>query len=108
MLPKTTLLFKAPQTQGVGSSGPAVHTVRNSTSDLRGGGQQTLQTGQGRRQKARAGTTALKVDDRAERITCLLCDTVLVSALNWPEILPVSAQNLSKAMLFTSASPVGH
>lgn len=41
----------------------------------------------------------LGTDDRAERIACLLSDVVLAGALNWPTILPVSAQCLTKAML---------
>ena len=41
----------------------------------------------------------LEADDRAERIACLLSDVVLARALSWPTILPVTAQNLTKAML---------
>jgi hypothetical protein len=41
----------------------------------------------------------LEVDDRAERIACLLSDIVLVRALNWPTILPISAHHLTKTML---------
>lgn len=41
----------------------------------------------------------LDVDDRAERIACLLSDIVLARALNWKTVLPVSAQRLTKAML---------
>jgi hypothetical protein len=41
----------------------------------------------------------LDVDDRAERGACLLSDIVLARALNWKNVLPVSAQNLTKAML---------
>ena len=41
----------------------------------------------------------LEVDDRAERIACLLSDVVLARALHWPTVLPVSAQHLTKAML---------
>ncbi|MBY5974573.1 DUF1403 family protein [Ferrimonas balearica] len=41
----------------------------------------------------------LDVDDRAERVACLLSDIVLARALNWKNVLPVSAQNLTKAML---------
>lgn len=41
----------------------------------------------------------LEVDDRAERIACLLSDVVLASALNWKTVLPISAQRLTKAML---------
>lgn len=41
----------------------------------------------------------LAVDDRAERIACLLSDLVLARALNWPSVLPVTAQQLTKTML---------
>jgi len=41
----------------------------------------------------------LEADDRAERIACLLSDIVLARALNWPMILPVSAQHLTKKTL---------
>ncbi|WP_371171566.1 DUF1403 family protein [Aliiroseovarius sp. 2305UL8-7] len=41
----------------------------------------------------------LEVDDRAERIACLLSDVALVRFLNWPTVLPVTARRLSKAML---------
>jgi len=41
----------------------------------------------------------LEVDDRAERMACLLSDVVLGRFLNWPTVLPVSAQRLTKAML---------
>lgn len=41
----------------------------------------------------------LEVDDRAERIACLLCDVALARFLNWPTVLPVTARRLSKAML---------
>jgi len=41
----------------------------------------------------------LQADDRAERVACLLSDIVLARFLNWPRILPVSALNLTKAML---------
>lgn len=41
----------------------------------------------------------LEVDDRAERIACLLLDVVLARALNWKTVLPVSAQRLTKATL---------
>ena len=56
----------------------------------------------------------LEADDRAERIACLLSDIVLARALNWTTILPLTAQNLTKAMLcdlivdcllYTSPSP---
>lgn len=41
----------------------------------------------------------LGVDDRAERIACLLSDVVLAQALKWATVLPVSAGHLTKAML---------
>ena len=41
----------------------------------------------------------LAVDDRAERIACLLSDVVLARTLNWKNVLPVSAQRLTKATL---------
>lgn len=41
----------------------------------------------------------LEVDDRAERIACLLSDIVLARALNWTSVLPVTAQQLTKMML---------
>lgn len=41
----------------------------------------------------------LEVDDRAERIACLLSDVALAQALNWKTLLPVSTQSLSKTML---------
>ena len=41
----------------------------------------------------------LEVDDRAERVACLLSDIVLARALNWKAVLPVTAQQLSKGML---------
>ncbi|MBU3261835.1 DUF1403 family protein, partial [Roseovarius sp. PS-C2] len=41
----------------------------------------------------------LDVDDRAERVACLLSDIVLARALNWKAVLPVTAQRLSKGML---------
>jgi len=43
--------------------------------------------------------TVLEVDDRAERVACLLSDVALARALNWPTVLPVSAKYLTKAML---------
>ena len=39
------------------------------------------------------------VDDRAERIACLLSDIVLARALNWKTALPVSAQRVTKPAL---------
>ncbi|MCI5097883.1 MAG: DUF1403 family protein [Rhodobacteraceae bacterium] len=41
----------------------------------------------------------LDVDDRAERVACLLSDIVLARALNWKAVLPVTAQRLTKGML---------
>ncbi|QEP30564.1 DUF1403 family protein [Pukyongiella litopenaei] len=41
----------------------------------------------------------LEVDDRAERIACLLSDIVLARTLGWPSLLPITAQYLTKAML---------
>lgn len=43
--------------------------------------------------------SVLNADDRAERIACLLSDLVLAQALNWKQVLPVSAQRLTKAAL---------
>ncbi len=41
----------------------------------------------------------LEVDDRAERIACMLADIVVARALNWTSVLPVTAQHLSKTRL---------
>lgn len=41
----------------------------------------------------------LQIDNRAERIACLLSDVVLARALNWTSVLPITAQRLSKAIL---------
>ena len=41
----------------------------------------------------------LTVDDRAERVACLLSDIVLARALNWKFVLPISAPRLTKAAL---------
>tara|TARA_R110002049_G_scaffold267580_3_gene443960 strand:+ start:1755 stop:2717 length:963 start_codon:yes stop_codon:yes gene_type:complete len=41
----------------------------------------------------------LEVEDRAERIACMLADVVLAQALNWKVVLPVTAQSITKAML---------
>ncbi|WP_299773594.1 DUF1403 family protein [uncultured Tateyamaria sp.] len=41
----------------------------------------------------------LEVDDRAERVACLLSDVILARALNWKTVLPVSAQRLTKTVL---------
>jgi len=43
--------------------------------------------------------SVLEVDDRAERVACLLSDVVLARVLNWPVVLPVSAQCVTKAIL---------
>lgn len=42
---------------------------------------------------------ALEADDRAERVACLLSDIVLARALNWTQVLPVSALRLNKTLL---------
>ncbi len=41
----------------------------------------------------------LEVDDRAERIACVLSDIVLARALGWASVLPITAQSLTKTML---------
>jgi len=41
----------------------------------------------------------VEVDDRAERIACLLSDIMVARALNWTSVLPVTAQHLTKTML---------
>lgn len=41
----------------------------------------------------------LEVDDRAERVACLLSDVVLAKASNWKSVMPVSAQRLTKSVL---------
>jgi len=41
----------------------------------------------------------LGVDDRAERIACLLSDILVARALNLRSVLPVTAQHLTKTML---------
>lgn len=41
----------------------------------------------------------LEVDNRAERIACMLSDIVVAQALNWPSVLPFTAQQLTKSML---------
>ncbi|WP_407496970.1 DUF1403 family protein [Pseudooceanicola sp. MF1-13] len=41
----------------------------------------------------------LDADDRAERVACLVSDIVLARALNWKNVLPVSAQHLTKTAL---------
>lgn len=42
---------------------------------------------------------ALRANDRAERIACLLSDVVLARALNWKVALPITAKCVTKAML---------
>lgn len=41
----------------------------------------------------------LDVDDRAERVACLLSDVVLARAMNWKTVLPVTAARLTKTAL---------
>ena len=41
----------------------------------------------------------LEADDRAERTACLLSDAVLARALNWKQVLSVTAQRLKKGVL---------
>lgn len=41
----------------------------------------------------------LEADDRAERVACLLSDVVLARAQNWKQVLPVTAQRLTKTAL---------
>jgi len=41
----------------------------------------------------------LEADDRAERVACLLSDVVLARTMNWPSLLPITAQHLTKAVL---------
>ncbi len=43
--------------------------------------------------------TVLEVDDRVERVACLLSDIVLARVLNWKQVLPVSSQRLTKTLL---------
>tara|TARA_R110002094_G_scaffold201476_3_gene172969 strand:- start:214 stop:1176 length:963 start_codon:yes stop_codon:yes gene_type:complete len=43
--------------------------------------------------------TVLELDDRAERVACLLSDIILAQALGWKVVLPVTAQHLTKTML---------
>nr|WP_281403171.1 DUF1403 family protein [Sulfitobacter aestuariivivens] len=40
--------------------------------------------------------SVLEVDDRGEQVACLLSDVVLAQALNWKQVLPVSARRLTK------------
>lgn len=48
---------------------------------------------------AAALQSVLTAENRAERAACLLCDSVLAQALNWPVLLPICAQRLTKAAL---------
>jgi len=41
----------------------------------------------------------LEVDDRAERVACMISDMVIARALNWTSVLPITAQHLTKSML---------
>jgi len=41
----------------------------------------------------------LEVDDRAERIACMLSDIVMALALNWTSALPLTALHLTKTVL---------
>lgn len=41
----------------------------------------------------------LEVDDRAERVACLLSDIALALALDWKTVLPVSSRRVTKAAL---------
>jgi hypothetical protein len=41
----------------------------------------------------------MEVDDRAERVACLLSDIILAQVLRWTNVLPVSAACLTKASL---------
>ncbi len=43
--------------------------------------------------------SVLQSDDRAERVACLMSDVVLAWFLDWPSVLPISAQCLTKAIL---------
>ena len=43
--------------------------------------------------------TVLEVDDRAERIACLLSDVILARALNSKTVLPITAAHLTKTLL---------
>lgn len=42
---------------------------------------------------------ALSVDDRAERLACLLSDVVLARTLRWKAVLPITSQRMTKAGL---------
>jgi len=44
-------------------------------------------------------SAVLAMDDRAERIACMLSDIVMARALNWMSVLPVTGQHLTKTML---------
>ena len=41
----------------------------------------------------------LTMDNRAERVACLLSDIVLARAMNWTIVLPISARRMTKMML---------
>ena len=41
----------------------------------------------------------LEADDRAERAACLLSDLVLARAVNWKQVLPVTARRLTKTVV---------
>ena len=41
----------------------------------------------------------LDANDQAERVACVLSDVILARALNWKQVLPVTSQRLTKAML---------
>lgn len=41
----------------------------------------------------------LTIDDRAERVACLLADVVLARVLRWPTVLPITAHRMTKSML---------
>lgn len=43
--------------------------------------------------------SVLEVDDRAERIACLLSDILLARTLNWKTAFPLTARRLTKPML---------
>ncbi|MEO1638802.1 MAG: DUF1403 family protein [Pseudomonadota bacterium] len=41
----------------------------------------------------------LEMDDRAERVACLLSDIILARTLGWSALVPITAQFLTKAMM---------
>ena len=43
--------------------------------------------------------TVIAADDRAERVACLLADTILAKSLVWDRPIPLSALHLTKSML---------